>query len=449
MSTAPTVGGHQPFVLARIGGLHLGVPAAWVAGAHASREALTQLPRRQGAVTGLLPTPQGPVPVVDLGRWVTLPARADGDVTAVTEPVPCYLTLQQGGQRLAIQVDEVLGLRRVPAAHVQRIHHRDDPEELFDAVLPANAPDEPPVCVLEPQRLMRLLALWCDTSQARVSDAGDDSGRSTTASPRLALVLVAGRRLAVDMRHVAELMPMPSLKTRLAPGGASAGFAEWRGGTLPVLQAGALTGQSSTSTAPLALVVQDASGRALALPVDELLGMTSAPMQAVAPETGAQPWRGEAWTDDDGPVQALRVPELLDALPESALALSAARQAQSARASNDRPYFIFQSGRTAALPIDDVLAVVDSGPLDAHQQTLTWRGRHLPLRGVPTPGGVVVVLQGDAGAVALHVERLLGLVPAGAAEMSTLPGVPGGRMLHVPTQATSYAVARAADLVPV
>ena len=60
----------------------------------------------------------------------------------------------------------------------------------------------------------------------------------------------------------------------------------------------------------------------------------------------------------------------------------------------------------------------------------------------------MVVLQVAGEAVALRAQRLLGLVPAGAAEVSALPGVAGARMLHLPTQAASYAVARASDLVP-
>lgn len=447
MSPAPSAEPLLNLVLARLGALHLAVPAAWVAGACVSDTPPSPLPRRQGAVAGLLATAQGCVPVVDLARWVALPQAASPVRAPPSGQPACYLTLRQGGQRLALQVDELLGLRRVPAARVQRVHHRDDPEELFDAVLPGAAPGEPPICVLEPQRLMRLLSLWCDDAPTDSADHTCGPTAHTPRATRLALVRAAGQRLAVDMRHVAELMPLPALKTRLAPGGASAGFADWRGGTLAVLNAGWLQGQTPASAAPLALVLSDDSGRAVALPVDELLGIAPLPPDTVPADPGDAAWRGDRWTDADGPVEQLRVPALLDALPESALAQRGARTARDSRLRNDRPYFVLQAGRTAALPIDDVLAVVDTGSLTDDQQTLDWRGRQLSLRGQPATGGVVVVLQGANDAVALRVQRLLGLVPTGAAELSALPGVPGARMLHLPSQAASYAVASAAELL--
>lgn len=451
MTTTTAARTLAPYVQARIGRLHLAVPAGWVAGAHASGEPLAALPRHQGAIAGLLATADGCVPVVDLARWVTLPApgaAAADDDTALTEATPCYLTLRHDGRRLAIQVDELLGLRRVRADQVQRLHHRDDPDELFDAVLPGAAPGDPMACVLEPQRLMRLLALWCEDTPTPSAAGNRAVDSQATRPPRLALVRTAGRRIAVDMRHVAELMPTPLLKTRLAPGGASAGFADWRGGTLAVLHAGWLQGEPSMAASPLSLVLRDACGRALALPVEELLGMADRPTDTVAPDPGAPGWQGERWTDAGGPVEQVLVPALLDALPESALSQAGARATPDRCATNDRPYFVLQAGRTAALPVDEVLAVVDAGSLSDDQQTLHWRGRHLPLRGRPAAEGVVVVLQVAGEAVALRAQRLLGLVPAGAAEMSALPGLPGARMLHLPTQAASYAVARASDLVP-
>lgn len=447
MTAAPAATALHAVVLARVGSLAVAVPAVWVEGAQASRERLIQLPRRQGAVAGLLPTPQGCIPVVDLARWVPLPADGGRTDDPPTDGAPCYLTLRQGNRRLAVQVDELLGLQRVPADRVQRLHHRDDPEELFDAVIPGTTPDEAAACLLEPERLMRLLALWCDDVPAEaVHKAG--AGRTAANATRLALLRVAGQRLAVEMQHVAELMPMPALKTRLAPGGASAGFADWRGGTLAVLRTGWLQGQTEANEAALALVVCDDSGRAVALPVDDVLGVTALPADTVAADEGQAAWRGSRWTDAEGSVELLVVPALLDALPESALARRNERTAAAdTRVRNDEPYFILQAGRTAALPIGDVLAVVETGSLPDHQQTLDWRGRQLPLRGHPTPEGVVVVLQCAGDAVALRVQRLLGLVPAGGAEVSALPGVPGARMLHLPSQAASYAVTRAADLL--
>lgn len=450
MTAAAPASPLQSLVVARIGALHLAVPAPWVAGALVSDAPLGALPRRQGALAGLLATARGAIPVVELSRWVDLPASQAPAPAAGAASPPCYLTLQQDGRRLAVQVDELLGLRRMPADRLKRLHHHDDPEELFDAVLPGAGPDDPVICVLEPARLMQLLAVWCEGEpQAQASHTPGMAAPGPCAAPtaRLALVRAGSQRLAVDLQHVAELLPLPALKTRLAAGGASAGFADWRGGTLPVLHNGWLQGRPAATTAPLALALSDGSSRAIALPVDEVLGMTTEPPDALPAAEGEPAWRGPRWTDAEGPVEALQVPALLDALPESALAQRGARTTGDTRSRNEQPYFLVKAGHTAALPIGEVLAVVETQGLADSQQTLDWRGRQLPLRGLPTAGGVVVVLQSASHAVALRVEQLLGLVPAGAGELNALPGAGGARMLHLPSQAASYAVSSAEALL--
>ena len=436
-------------VLARLGGLHIGVPVQWVGAATASRSELTGLPRRQGAVAGLLQTEQGCVPVVDLARWVTLPETASAPELQSVEP--CYLTLHQGSQRLALRVDELLGLRRVPASRVQRLHHRDDPEELFDAVLPASGPDEPAVCLLEPQRLMQLLAIWCEDLHETGRAAADDSAATSRAqSLRLAIVRTGAQLVALDMRHIAELMPMPALTIRLAPGGASMGFAAWRDSTLAVLNPGWPLGLTTLPpSAPLALVLRNDSGLALALPVDELLGTTAMPAETVPAEPGAAAWRGCRWMADGQQVELLDAPALLEALPESALARPTGRRQVDARQRNEQPYFIVQAARTVALPIRDVLAVLEVGALPAHQGTLDWRERQVPLH---TPAGtasatMVAVIEQAGQPAAVRIHRLVGLVPAGAAEISSLPGAPGAQMLSLAAQEASYAVVNGRDLL--
>lgn len=466
MSTNPpaTAAGlpRRCLVLARVGSLHIGVPVEWVASAAASGARLVALPRRQGAIAGLLPTPQGCVPVVDIARWVPLPDTPPSPELQLAEPQPCYLTLHQGRQRLALRVDELLGLRRVQAQQVQRLHHHDDPEELFDAVLPATDPNDPdaqPICLLEPQRLMQLLAIWSEDSP-EAADTGPAAPGNTTAAaargaqqPRVAIVKAGGQMLAVDMRHVAELMPMPALKTRLAPGGASAGFAAWRDGTLAVLHAGWALGLAATATpAPFALVLCDADGRAVALPVDELLGSEVVPLETVPADPDAAPWRGCRWMDGDEQVELLDAIALLGALPEADLARPSARRKAETNRHNDRPYLVLSAGRAVALPVDDVLAVMDVGALPDTQTTLIWRQHQVPLH---TPAGtaggtLVAMLEHNGELTATRIDRLIGLVPAGAAEMRNLPGLAGlqgVQMLYLPAQAASYAILRAGDLL--
>lgn len=445
MTTTTAAPAPVALVQARIGRLHLAVPAPWVAGVQASGEPLVHLPRRQGALAGLLPTAQGPVPVVDLARWVRMPELPASREASTPQGLPCYLTLQQERRRLAIQVDELLGLKRVPAEHLRRLHQHDDAEELFDAVLAGTAADEPPICVLEPQRLMRLLALWCeDGSDSAAADGA--STRQHARRPTVALARVAGRRVAVDMRHVAQLMPMPALKTRLPPDGPSAGFADWRGGTLPVLNSGWLHAQPAPPSCPLVLVLQDDAGHAVALPVEALTGTVERPPHISPPTEQAPAWLAAHWSDDEGQVDLLDVPALLAALPESALARQR-REPPATQARNEQPHVVLQAGGTVALPIDEVLAVLDAPTAAAGQTTFAWRGQQLSLRGAQGAPMVAVLAGADGELFARRIEGLVGLVPAGAAELSALPGRPGRRMLHVPGQAASYEVVGGAELV--
>ncbi|MRW91486.1 hypothetical protein GJ699_15950, partial [Duganella sp. FT80W] len=68
--------GLAPQVVVRIGAARIGIPAARVERALAAPPEYTPLPRRHGALLGLLAVDGQPVPVIDIGCWVAL-ANAD------------------------------------------------------------------------------------------------------------------------------------------------------------------------------------------------------------------------------------------------------------------------------------------------------------------------------------------------------------------------------------
>ncbi|PZP31657.1 MAG: hypothetical protein DI603_12495 [Roseateles depolymerans] len=459
------------WVVARLGRITLAVDARWVEGAQHASAPLTELPRRRGPLAGLLPTVLGLVPVVDLARWVRMKpadaaAQAAPDNPAEGRPEPYYLLLREGEQRLGVRVDALLGVRHLGPECLQRVHQQDDEEELFDAVL-MPGDDDTPLCVLEPQRAMQLLSVWMDaadrgnvsTSPSSNASTGTaaaaSAGAGTEPAVPLALLRVGGRAIAVESACVAELFSMPALSTRLPGGRASIGFAPWRGRTLPVLDpAWLLQLDEPVDGAPLALVLRDAQDRHLLLPVDELVGTCTMPAELTPPAADAPAWRGRRWNREGELVEQLCARTLLELLPEASLAQpGAGAAAQRPQNTNTLPHMLLHAGRPFAVPATDLLAVVEAPANDL--AVLSWRDRQLPVRALPgaDQGRLLAVVDSGDGCTALRIDRLLGLLPAHAAERSPLPGRPGAYMLSTAAPRASYVVRSgrelALDSVPV
>lgn len=437
------------WAIARIGTTRIAIDADRVESAQAADRPLEPLPRRAGPVAGLLATPQGMVPAVDIPRWLPMPgappAGAPEDTSAAGDGMR-YLILAQHGRRVGIRVDDLLGIEQVPASRYQRMHHVDAPQELFDGVL-AEPGDEPPALVLEPDRLMALLNLWVDSTEARAPLTTAATLNHLTES--VALFRVAGQVVAVQSRRVVELMPMPAAPTAFIVSAATRHFVNWRDVMTPLLNTGWVMPWAAPVGHPaLAAVLRDDAGRHAMLPVDELLAHVPTPAQAAEVDDGAPAWWGGTWTSDVGVARELRADALLAALPEAALRKTGQRTNPStARATNEHAHVVLQAGTSFAVPLHEVLAILDNAAGEA--TTCQWRGQTIAVRqlGAAASGRLLALVQGDSGYIALRAERLVALLPAHTAESSAYPGRPGESMLTIREPSASYLVRSAAQLL--
>ena len=439
------------WVLTRVGHWQLAIAADLVEGARQPTEPLLALPRHQGPLAGLLATPAGVVPVLDLPAWVQMPAPAGAPAPNAPTGLPQVLILKQGERRIGLQVDELLGVRRSAEADLRRLHQRPDTDELFDAVL---APRDagPAALVLEPARLMDLVALWTDDGAAidglvpATAQAAQTAQTAQTPAREAALFRVAGTTLAIDSMHVDELLPMPAPTSLLGSSGATRGFAAWRGRMTPIVDAPWLLGRPPSLVLPaLALVLGDGAGRHILLGVDALLGTVPQPPAGTAPAEGPA-WRSTPWSHDGAVVQPLDVPALLDALPESRLATGGSPAPRAQAATNEQPHLVLQAGTSFAMPLADVLTIIDDGQLNVAQ--IAWQGRQFPIHqlGEDAGGPLLALMESEAGRLALRVQRLVALLPAHAAERMPLPGQAGKTLLTAPHLQASYVVKTANEL---
>lgn len=471
------------WVIARLGQVMLAIDARWIESAQRASDSLVELPRRRGPLAGLLPTVHGLVPVVDIARWVRMRPSCSTplDLPADPEPAkaePYFLVLREQDRRLGLRVDALMGVRHIDAGLLHRVHQQEDDEELFDAVIQPEDNDTP-LCVLEPRRLMALLSIWMDatgeagtalaihdatlgeTTQCTQGKEGaqDLQGAGTVSAescrnseagmhvPTLALMRVGGHAIAVEAASVAELLPMPPLSSRLDGGHATMGSATWRGRNVPALDpARVLQLDTPVDGTPLAVVLRDDQDRHLLLPVDELLGSCPAPAQLSEPAAHAAAWRGGRWIHAGELVELLDAQALLDRLLETEQSHAGKSEVQRREHTNRLPHMLLQAGRAFAVPATDLVAIVEAPAPGS--TVLSWHDHQLPVRALPgvEQGNLLALLNSGSGLAALRIERLLGVLPAHAAERVPMPGRPGHFVLATAEPRASYVVRTGQEL---
>lgn len=451
------------YVLARVGGVPIAVAAQAVRAVLPMPPQWHRLPRRQGAIVGVLPTAQGPQPLVELSAWVELQAPPSDTGVA--------LLLQDAeGRSVAVRLDALEGLHRAGRGGVRALYRDANADELFAAVLASPGQTHAQtdaqvdgVCVLEAERLMRLAQCWAegldlaqDATQVQ-ADAVRTPGAALHAVVRLAGPAgAAPALLAVPACDVAEVLHCPAFTHRWAPSGTTvgltAGLAEWRSRAVAVLSPAGL-GLPTSETPPLALLLEDAQGRGLLLPVSEMLGLHLLPADSTQ---GADTWVTPAQDSPLGPIQSLRTAALLQALPEASLSHressgpgAGAGAGAAAAQRNPEPYLVFDAGRRFALPISQVHAVLARPP---GVDVIDWRDERLTLAAVPglpplppDSEGSVIVVGGPGARAAWAVARPHAFIPSRAAELRDWRShsSPGAQLLCVYDPAATYPVLQA------
>jgi len=395
--------------LVTIGSVSVGVDVACVLQALPMPPVLAPLPRRRGALAGVVECGGVPVPVADLARWVeTGPPAADSAARRI-------LVLHEGGRTIGLLADAVAGFADVPAAAVTRLHHDDDPDEVFQACV--QVPESGTVVsILEVGRLVALACAWHDAPQsaAAAPAAAVQEGAGTT----LCAVLQVGTTLlALPTTSLAAVTVRPAVE-RIGMRGSA--FCRWNDRHVPVVD----VATAAPGTHAL-LAILEHKGALLGIGIDAALDMRA--LAAPAPDAAL----ATIYDDAGQAVDFIDVPALFGLHPETALSVRAAAVVPAgARAANTQAQLVFDAGGTMATPIEAVEQVLPfDASVDVAPSTMPWHGRTIAvtdLRQVRGSGAVLVLRHG-AGHVACVVERVRSMVQPGGGQVYTMaqPGQGG------------------------
>jgi chemotaxis signal transduction protein len=425
---------------ARIGAVHLGIPVAGVVQAIPVPDTLALLPLRGKALRGVVEHGGALLPVIDLGRWVDV-----GSAASVAGDSARILVLREGGRTIGLQVDALGGLIEVAAGQAVRLHHEDDPDDVFHSAV--QAPDGGAILsLLEIGRLADLAAAWSEAARAAAPEtpgaggaaAAERAGAADAGASLYALLDTGQGLLGVAPADLAEVIPMPALE-RLA-GGIGATYCAWRGRHLAVLPGAALMAAQDDAVqgadadkAPLLAVFVHA-GLALGVPMRAVRQL-----QAFGPGLPVPGGVTSAVFDaDGGEVRLLDTARLFARYPEAALskpeadagAAASTAAGKAGSAANACAYIVFEADGVKAVPIGAVEHIV---PLaQAATASMAWRGTAIPLADLRTRAsahdaepGHVLVARGPQGHVGYVVTRVLSLIPAGAGQMYRMGGATG------------------------
>ena len=399
----------------RIGEVGIGIRIEAVLQALPLPETFSRLPLRTHALLGMVEHDGMAVPVVDLARWLDVGAAPAG-------AVPQLLLLRDGNRTVGLRVDALEELIEVEAAALQRLHHGDDPDDVFHSAAPSG--NGVLLSLLEVTRLADLAQCW-STAPTAAAPAEFAAPPAADTLPRTCYALLdTGHGLiGVPPAALAEVLALPPL-THIG----SSAWCRWHDSQLALIASAALFQAPGVDTrvaaAPLLAVLQHAD-LALGGPVQAVLRL-----EEFGPGVPSTDGVGENVIDASGDTVLLvdvtrllaRHPEAALARGDSVMAAASASTSTSTGTSNDEAYVVFDAAGLQALPLAAIEQIV---PLDIPLgATMAWQGAAIPLidlRG-EAPGadgadGTVLVAQGAQGLAGHIVRRVQSLIPAGAGRM--------------------------------
>jgi len=407
---APHAAARTRLAQASIGAVRLGIPVDTVVQAIPLPDTPAFLPRRQGALRGVVEHLGTLVPVVDLARWV------DVGVTKTAAYEARILVLREGGRTIGLQVDALQGLVDVPAQSFTRLHHDDNPDDVFHTVV--RSPESDAILsLLEVGRLADLACAWSEigATEDGAAPPAPSSAPAPAARP-YALLQTAHARLAVPPGDLAAVIPMPALVS--FGGGIGGAYCDWRGRHLPVLLDGAVTSHAPAGGKDPLLAVIEHDGLALGVPVRAALQLCRFDDPGLPVPGGVT---ATAFDADGIEVHLLDTARLFERFPEAALSRPASSTPPAAagrdkRRANAGAYIVFEADGIQATPIGAVEHIL---PLSSASSTMDWRGeaiRLVDLRPATAAGaaGHVLVVRGAERPVGYVVARVHTLVPPGA-----------------------------------
>ncbi|WP_157271339.1 chemotaxis protein CheW [Azohydromonas aeria] len=402
------------YVRLRVGEHEVAVAAEAVLEAVHVAKSVRPLPRRGGVLVGACDSRCGVVPLLDLARWLDLgPAETPGQQA---------LVLRSGDRAVAVRVSAMHGVAE--AASVARLHHDEDPAELFQSTV--RWVDAGSAALLEVQRLMALTRVWCEDAGLLWSGT-DAAGHARAALPRQThgLLGAGGSRWAIPSQHLVEVIPALPLEFALPPGSHARGICAWRGRKLAVLDLATLRNGPGRVTQGTLLAVVLSGDLGAAFPIDTVqqIAQLDIPPEPVLFQSLLAP--------DGAEVLRVDVAQLLGQLPEAEISRgdpagrpgARAAATSSTRAADAASYLLFEADTTYAAPVSGLVQVM---PLDAaaaarlqrgEDTTVPFRGQLVPLLELPSYGGrspagrprvALVVAMPDGCLAAVAVQRVTG-----------------------------------------
>lgn len=355
---------------------------------------LSRLPRRSGALAGVIDFEGAVVPVVALGEWVELGRSGDVDAGSQSARI---LILRGTTGRVGVAVDELLGVGSVPRLHVRRIHGEDDPQELFDCALPGGEPGSPPLPLLEVGRLMRLAKLWREQE-----DLPQDAPRASASVDRAGLaryavfaVGVAEQEtlFALPVASVAEVMAAPVPESVLKMGARHCGITNYRGRKVAMVDMSAVFGLGSNlGTGWMAMLVHDEQMLGVCIGAAKRLVDLSPADIKPAPEQALL--QGLTHVEGLGDVRVLDMGRFFAAAPESAIGGRVSRTAADTQSGPDGAisvaHIVYETDRRYASPVTGIVGIV---PLDRSatealgsgaSAMIRWRDRAVRVSTMPS-----------------------------------------------------------------
>jgi chemotaxis signal transduction protein len=237
--------------LVRLGATLLAVPAALVAQVLARPPAQPLLGGGR-ELLGMIEWRARHVPLLDLARMLELEGGN----------APLAMVLAQGERLVALPIDDVAAVRRLPAQDITPAREAGIAHPLVEGVTLLDGGER--VLLLGAEALLRTHAA---PGLAQPADAG--AGRRGARAPAH-VVVDAGRRWAIPMSALEEILPLPAGLDDAGSGVEAT--CHWRGRNLPLVD----LREGEQAAGPQRLVVVNHAGRHAALRVNDVIELLPA-----------------------------------------------------------------------------------------------------------------------------------------------------------------------------
>lgn len=422
------------FALMQLGSWHFGVDAALVhhARPYAQPQALSCTTPQ---LSGSLMLDEQVMPAVHLEHWL---ATAPEDMAEAPACGGYHVILEQAGIRLALRVDQLGGMRELPANTLASARPHADIALLHSVTVDDGAT----LHLLDAAELGRQLQNAMAAAQLQYQPHQIRTSDEPRLLPPMGIFELEGQRYALPASLIHEVTPCPDMRTPFLWGGPLRGVAEWRGQHVYLLDPVGL-GASRSSAAMLA-VVGDQHGF-LGLPIDAAITLKRFRQDQLSGAEDGLLYAGLIVDDQASPIRLLDAEALLNLIPRTT---TTARQPGSEHVlqRSREAYLVCRAGIRLAIPIQLVQQVcilpadfsLATGPDESADGSITWRGQTLPLHAMGANPTRMLVICHEQRLLGLLVDAVETLLPALSVTLPRAISVAGQPFRVISTRDASY-----------